>query len=171
LKSITPDTYSVTTFSPFIGVPYAVACTSNFIFYGGGGTIYKNTFSGQSQTIFKTSAATLITALACDLSNVYVVADNVNYILSINIQTANVTFLVNSTNASGYTDSSDPTLVRFNRISAICIDSSYKYLYISLLFIIIHIQFLELYIYTRYTRFIYTICHMPYHNYQQAQTL
>jgi len=130
LKSIAPDTYTVTTFSPYIGVPYALACTSNFIFYGGGGTIYKNTFSGQSQTIFKTSAATLITALACDLSNVYVVADNVNYILSINIQTENVTFLVNSTNASGYNDSSDPTLVRFNTINDICMDPTYRYLYI-----------------------------------------
>jgi hypothetical protein len=130
LKSIAPDTYTVTTFSPYIGVPYALACTSNFIFYGGGGTIYKNTFSGQSQTIFKTSAATLITALACDLSNVYVVPDNVNYILSINIQTANVTFFGNSGNAPGYTDSSDPTLVRFNTINDICMDPTYRYLYI-----------------------------------------
>lgn len=136
LKSITPDTYTVTTFSSYpvvdnINAFYAIACTSNFIFYTAAGSsssyIYRNTFSGQSQTIFATGP---YRTLACDLSNVYAAYDAGNTIVSINIATSIMTSLTTNTSA-GYLDGSNPATVQFNGISAMCIDPTYKYLYIA----------------------------------------
>jgi hypothetical protein len=128
LSNIVPDVYSVTTFASVVS-PEAIAITSNFIFYTGGNNIYRNTFDGKQQTIFYSSNAPF-TMLACDLSNIYTVSSSGNQILSISMSTSLATVLANTPNQSGSIDGTDPSQVRFNRISAISIDPAYKFLYI-----------------------------------------
>jgi len=130
LSNIVPDIYSVTTFARNIQDATSIAFTSTFIFYTGGNNIYRNTYSGNQETIFYSSNAPF-TSIACDLSNVYAVPTNRNQIISISISTSNATVLANTTTSSGSVDGTDPTLVRFNGIYGLCVDPTNRYLYIA----------------------------------------